>query len=413
MKIADIRATTIAVPLEAPLRHGAGAHWGRFIRTIVEVIDEEGYSGFGELGGGGESAQQSVLAMLPYLKGHDPTQLEQLRWKIMSPTASLYNNRLQIHAAIEMACMDLVGKRLNIRACDLLGGAIRDKVEFASYLFYRYQNGAAGGETTPEEMVAHARALKQEHGFRVHKVKGGVFHPDVDIEVMHALAEAFPGDQLRLDPNAIWSVEQSIRVAKAIENLNNDYFEDPTWGLEGMRRVREATRIPTATNTVVVNFEQLAQCIKHTLVDVILLDTTFWGGLRQAYKAGTVLETFQFSAAVHSSGELGIQLASMLHLGASLPNLNFAADAHYHHLTDDILVGGKLKYENGCIRVPEGPGLGIEVDREKIAQYAEYFKETGGYTYDRDPGRPDWFQIVPEFRYADPAQKTYAVSGGR
>ncbi|MBF0678454.1 MAG: mandelate racemase [Devosia sp.] len=413
MKIADIRATTIAVPLEAPLRHGAGAHWGRFIRTIVEVIDEEGYSGFGELGGGGESAQQSVLAMLPYLKGHDPTQLEQLRWKIMSPTASLYNNRLQIHAAIEMACMDLVGKRLNIRACDLLGGAIRDKVEFASYLFYRYQNGAAGGETTPEEMVAHARVLKQEHGFRVHKLKGGVFHPDVDVEVMHALAEAFPRDQLRLDPNAVWSVEQSIRVAKAIENLNNDYFEDPTWGLEGMRRVREATRIPTATNTVVVNFEQLAQCIRHTLVDVILLDTTFWGGLRQAYKAGTVLETFQFSAAVHSSGELGIQLASMLHLGASLPNLNFAADAHYHHLADDILVGGKLKYENGCIKVPEGPGLGVEVDRDKVAQYAEYYKQTGGYTYDRDPGRPGWFQIVPEFRYADPAQKSYAVAGGR
>ena len=411
MKISDIRATTVAVPLEAPLRHGAGAHWGRFIRTVVEVIDEDGYSGFGELGGGGESAERAVLSMLPYLKGHDPLQLEQLRWKIMGPTASLYNNRMQIHAAIEMACMDLVGKRLNIRACDLLGGAIRDKVEFASYLFYRYSQDGAGGETTPDEMVAHARDLKEKHGFRVHKLKGGVFHPDTDVEVMHALAEAFPQDRLRLDPNAIWSVEQSIRVAKAIENLNNDYFEDPTWGLEGMRRVREAIRIPTATNTVVVNFEQLVQSIKHTLVDVILLDTTFWGGLRQAYKAGTVLETFQFSAAVHSSGELGIQLASMLHLGASLPNLNFAADAHYHHLKDDILVGGKLKYENGCIKLPEGPGLGVEVDRDKLDTYAELYKSTGGYTYDRDPGRPGWYQIVPEFRYADPAQKTFAATG--
>jgi glucarate dehydratase len=147
MKIADIRATTIAMPLEAPLRHGAGAHWGKFIRTIVEVIDEDGLSGFGELGGGGESAENAVRAMLPYLKGHDPLQLEQLRWKIMSPTASLYNNRLQIHAALEMACMDLVGKRYNIRACDLLGGSIRDKVEFASYLFYRYDNDGVGGSS--------------------------------------------------------------------------------------------------------------------------------------------------------------------------------------------------------------------------------------------------------------------------
>ncbi|MBL0371562.1 mandelate racemase [Rhizobium sp. KVB221] len=413
MRIADIRATTIAVPLEAPLRHGAGAHWGRFIRTIVEVVDEEGLSGFGELGGGGESAENSVRAMLPYLKGHDPKELEQLRWKIMNPTASLYNNRGQIHAAIEMACMDLVGKRLGIRACDLLGGAIRKEVPFASYLFYRYENEGRGGETTPEDIVAHARALKAEHGFNVHKLKGGHFHPDHDIAVMEALAEAFPEDRLRLDPNAVWSVEESIRVGRAIEHLNNDYFEDPTWGLEGMRRVRDAVRIPTATNTVVVNFEQLAQCIRHTLVDVILLDTTFWGGLRQAYKAGTVLETFQFSAAVHSSGELGIQLASMLHLGAALPNLNFAADAHYHHLTDDIIKGGKLKYQNGAIALPEGPGLGIEVDPEKVRQYAEYYRETGGYTYDRDPGRPDWHSIIPETRYADPAVKSAPFSSGR
>lgn len=406
MRIADIRATTVAVPLEAPLRHGAGAHWGRFIRTIVEVIDEDGMSGFGELGGGGESAEQAVLSMLPYLKGHDPLQLEQLRWKIMGPTASLYNNRMQIHAAIEMACIDLVGKRLGIRACDLLGGAIREEVEFATYLFYRYEDDGQGGETTPDEIVAHARHLKEQHGFRVHKLKGGHFSPDRDIEVMEALSEAFPRDRLRLDPNAVWSVEESIRVGKAIEHLNNDYFEDPTWGLEGMRRVREAVRIPTATNTVVVNFEQLAQSILHTCVDVVLLDTTFWGGLRQAYKAGTVLETFQFSAAVHSSGELGIQLASMLHLGAALPNLSFAADAHYHHLRDDILLGGKLPYKDGKIAVPEGPGLGIEVDRNKVAQYAEYYKEVGGYTYDRDPGRPDWYSIVPEWRYADPAVKS-------
>jgi glucarate dehydratase len=406
MAIVDIKATTVAMPIEAPLRHAVGAHWGRFIRTIVEVIDDSGLSGFGELGGGGESAESSVRAMLPYLKGHDPLQLEQLRWKIMNPTASLYNNRGQIHAAIEMACMDVAGKKLGVRACDLLGGAIREEVPFASYLFYRYRDGDTGGETTAEEIAAHALDLKAKHGFTVHKLKGGHFAPDHDIAVMEALGAAMPKDRLRLDPNAAWSVEESIRVARAIEHLNNDYFEDPTWGLEGMRRVREAIRIPTATNTVVVNFEQLAQCIRHTLVDVILLDTTFWGGLRQAYKAGTVLETFQFSAAVHSSGELGIQLASMLHLGAALPNLNFAADAHYHHLVDDIIVGGKMTYRGGRIAVPKGPGLGVEVDRDKLRQYAEHYREVGGYAYDRDPGRPGWFATLPETRFADPRTKS-------
>ena len=109
MKIVDIKATTIALPLEAPLRHAAGAHWGRFVRTIVEVVTDEGLSGWGELGGGGETAENSVRGLLPYLKGHDPLQLEQLRWKIMNPVATLYNNRMQVHAALEMACMDVAG----------------------------------------------------------------------------------------------------------------------------------------------------------------------------------------------------------------------------------------------------------------------------------------------------------------
>lgn len=402
LKITDIKATTVTVPLEAPLRHANGSHWGRFVRTIVEVHTDAGLVGWGEMGGGGSSAQDAVNALKPYLIGHDPMQLEQLRWKIMNPVGSLYNYRYQIHAAIEFACMDVVGKFLGIRACDLLGGALREDIPFASYLFYRGvgQDAHAGGESTAEQMVNHAKNLVKKHGFNVHKLKGGVFSPDHDIEVYRALADAFPKDRLRLDPNSVWSVEEAIRVGQAIEHLNNDYFEDPTFGLEGMKRVRNFVRIPTATNTVVINFEQLATNIRTEAVDVVLLDTTFWGGLRQAWKAASVLETFQWGTAVHSSGELGIQLATMLHLGASIPNLSFAADAHYHHLQDDILKGGKLKYKNGCIKLPEGPGLGVEPDPDKIGKYAELFKELGGYPYDRDPLRPDWFCIMPENRFA-------------
>jgi len=407
MKIVDIKATTIALPLEAPLRHAAGAHWGRFIRTIVEVVTDEGLSGWGELGGGGETAENAVRGLLPYLLGHDPLQLEQLRWKIMNPVATLYNNRMQVHAALEMACMDVAGKALGIRACDLIGGALRESIPFASYLFYRYRDDKTGfgGEITPDELVAEAKRQKELNGFKSHKLKGGVFDPDHDIEVYSAIADAFPGDRFRLDPNSVWSVEESIRVAGEIAHIRNDYFEDPCFGLEGMRRLRDRISIPTATNTVVVNFEQLAACIKHDAVDVILLDTTFWGGLRQAYRAGQILEAFQFGTSVHSSGEAGIQLASMLHLGAALPNMSFAADAHYHHLLDDIIVGGKLKYVEGAIALPTGPGLGVEVDRDKLAHYAGHYRDVGGYTYDRDPQRPGWYSIQPESRYADPTRR--------
>jgi glucarate dehydratase len=403
VKIVDIRATTVTVPLEAPLRHSNGAHWGRFVRTIVEVEADNGLVGLGELGGGGESAEQAIRGLRDYLVGHDPFALEALRFAIANPTASLYNNRTQLLAAIEFACLDLIGQHLDVPVYDLLGGKLRDRVPFASYLFFRLTNQSGEGEVrTPEQLVAHARGLKHEHGFTVHKLKGGVFPPEYELDCYRALAAALPpGDRLRYDPNGSLSVAEARRFGEAIRDLPNDYFEDPTWGLNGMRQLRDLG-IPLATNTVVVNFEQLATNVRDPAVDVILLDTTFWGGIRPCVKAAAVCETFQLGVAVHSSGELGIQLSTMLHLGAVLPNLTHAADAHYHHLRDDVIEGGKLPYVDGSIAVPDGPGLGVRLDRERVARYAELYKELGGYPYDRDPARPGWYPLVPNDRWADP-----------
>lgn len=403
-RIARIRATPVTVPLEAPLRHSNGAHWGRFVRTLVEVETDDGYVGLGEFGGGGETATAAVEGLLPLLKGHDVFRLEAMRFAVCNPTASLYNNRTQMHAALEFACLDIMGQKLGAPVCDLLGGRVRDAVEFASYLFFRYPDERTGeGEVrTPEQLVANARALKAEHGFRSHKIKGGVFPPGHELECYRALAAAMPGDSLRHDPNCAWSLADAIAFGRGIEGLNNDFFEDPVWGMPQLSRLREFVRIPTATNTVVVNFEQLAANVGQRAVDVILLDTTFWGGIRPCIKAAGVCETFGLGVAVHSSGELGVQLATMLHLGAVVPNLGYSADAHYHHLKDDVIVGGKMKYVDGHIEVPRTPGLGVKLDRDKVARYHELYKELGGYPYDRDPGRPGWFPLIPNRDWADP-----------
>ncbi len=405
MKIRDLRATTVSVPLAAPLRHANGCHWGRFVRTIVEVESDTGLVGLGEMGGGGESAEAAFRALRPLLVGHDPAQLEALRFIVANPTASLYDNRTQVLAALEFACLDLLGQAWGVPVAEILGGRLRDRVRFASYGFFRYPHPRTGeGEVrTIEQLVACIADLKARHGFTTHKLKGGVFAPDYELEAYRALAAAFPGDTLRFDPNATWSTEQAIRFGQAIEGLNNDYLEDPVFGLAGMRRTREKVRVPLATNTVVVNFEQLAVNVLDTACDVVLLDTTFWGGIRPCVKAAGVCETFQLGVAVHSSGELGIQLATMLHLGAVLPNLACAADAHYHHLTDDIIEGGPLRYEGGSMAVPSAPGLGVRLDRAKLAQYHEEYRRLGNYRYDRDPGRPGWFAVVPNERWADPA----------
>jgi glucarate dehydratase len=404
MKITDIRATTVTVPLEAPLRHANGCHWGRFVRTIVEVETDNGLIGLGEMGGGGESAEAVFRAMKQYLLGHDPARLEEMRFLIANPTASLYNNRTQVLAALEFACLDILGQAWGVPVSEILGGRLRDRVPFASYCFFRYPNPKTGeGEVrTIDQMVEQARTLKQKYGFSTHKVKAGIFHPDHELQVYKAVAAALPADRVRFDCNAVWSTEQAIRFGQAIEGLRNDYLEDPVFGLHGMRRTRQMVRVPLATNTVVVNFEQLAANILDTAVDVILLDTTFWGGIRACVKAAGVCETFQIGVAVHSSGELGIQLASMLHMGAVIPNLSFAADAHYHHLTDDIIEGGLMRYEGGSIAVPTGPGLGVKLDRDKLGEYRELYKRLGSYAYDQDPLRPGWTPTVPNDRWADP-----------
>jgi len=404
MKIVDIRPTTVTVPLEAPLRHANGCHWGRFVRTIVEVETDDGLIGLGEMGGGGESAEAAIRVMKSYLVGHDPARLEEMRFLIANPTASLYNNRTQILAALEFACLDILGQRWGVPVSEILGGRLREKIPFASYLFFRYANPQHDVDEvrTVEQLVNHARVLKERYGFTSHKVKGGVFPPEYELECYRALATELTGDRFRFDPNAVWSTETAIWFGQQIEDLNNDYLEDPVYGMNGMRRVREKVRMPLATNTVVVGFEQLAANVLDTAVDVILLDTTFWGGIRQCVKAANVCETFQLGVAMHSSGELGIQLATMLHLAAVIPNLSFAGDAHYHQLTDDVIEGGKFEYKDGQIAVPTSPGLGVRLDYDKLSGYKELYRSLGSYPYDQDPLRPGWVPTIPNDRWADP-----------
>ena len=242
----------------------------------------------------------------------------------------------------------------------------------------------------------------------------------VDIAAMrNALAEAGvdptvlnPGLQVDVSVDHSLAVEAYAKPNAASENLqheirrNAERYKFLRWASKVLKGVRIN---PPGTGIMhTINLEQLATNVRDPAVDVILLDTTFWGGIRPCIKAAGVCETFQLGIAVHSSGELGIQLATMLHMGAVLPNLAFKADAHYHHLADDIIEGGLMPYVKGAIAVPTAPGLGVKLDRDRVAHYAEEFKRLGGYPYDRDPDRDDWYALVPNENWADPAKPASA-----
>ena len=243
MRITDIRATTVTVPLEAPLRHANGCHWGRFVRTIVEVETDNGLIGLGEMGGGGESAEAAFRAMKSYLVGHDPARLEEMRFLIANPTASLYNNRTQMLAALEFACLDILGQAWGVPVCDILGRPPARPRPLRLLLLLPLPQSA-----NRRRRSAHHRSdgrqrhalMKQQFGFTTHKLKGGVFHPDYELEVYRALAAAFPDDSLRFDPNAVWSTEQAIRFGQAIEGLAQR--------LSGRSRLRPERHAPHPRN---------------------------------------------------------------------------------------------------------------------------------------------------------------------
>jgi len=393
MKIIDLKARTVAIPLNAKLRHNTGVHPGYFLRTIIEIITDEGITGLGEVGGGDQ--RNAFRKLKPRILGLDPFNLEIIKQKVLRSIYYLSNARL--YAAIEIACLDIQGKVLNRPLCDLLGGRVKDKVPFIAYLFWRYDRPGGGNDKTAEDMADLCEQLHEELGVNSMKLKAGVMSPREEVRVLELCRKNLGDDfGLRIDPNGVWSVTTAVRMGRLMENLNIEYFEDPSWGLEGNAAVRKQIKVPIATNMYPNRFDDLGPAIRMEAVDIILTDLHYWEGPRGVKDLVAVCRTFNLGVAMHSGAEFGIELAAMIHTASTIPTMTFAGDAHYHYLMDDIIRGGLMKYEDGCIRVPDGPGLGVELDEEKMLKYERYYEEKGDYyaRFHQDEYRPDWFPIV-------------------
>ncbi len=397
MKITDVRWTSAFIPIEAPLRYAFGSHPG-FSRIIVEVETDEGLVGLGECYGGA-SREGQLAEMRPLLIGEDPFQLERIRWKLAAPSSLKLFGYVLGFAALEFACLDLQGKALGKPVCEIIGGKMRDEVPLSAYLFYRYANDGGEGEVSnAEQMVTFAKRLVKNYGFETLKYKNGVLPPDEDIETFIALRKAFPGLKLRLDPNAAWSVTTSVRVARKLHDYDVEYLEDPVWGMRAMARVNaKAPWVTLASNMSVFAFEDLVPNVVMDVLDVVLLDPHWYGGISRARLAGQICEAMGVDIGMHSGAEFGVSQAAMLHLAAALPNLTVAPDSHYHHLTDDIIEGGKLPYRNGKMLVPKGPGLGVRLDRDKLAKYHELSQKKQMGSWIEDPRRPGAVTCQPKW----------------
>jgi glucarate dehydratase len=372
MKITVVRVTPVSVPTHAPLRYSTGAD-AAIHRLIVEVETDEGLTGLGECNAGA-AREARLRECIPQILGSDPFQTERLRWQIGAPPEiKLFGNANHTFAAIEFACLDIQGQAAGRPVHDLLGGCLRQRIPLIAYLFYRYANDLGEGEIADTDaLVRYARAVVGECGFETLKFKAGVLPPAIEVEAAQALRREFPRHCLRVDPNAAWSVSTALGVARQLADCGLEYLEDPVWGLRGMARVNaKCPWLALASNMAVATPEDFAPMAALEALDVVLVDPHFYGGLRQARHAAAALELLNVDVALHSQGELGISMAAQLHLAACLPVLTHAADAHYHHLTDDIIKGGKLPCAEGRMAVPGAPGLGVKLDPDRVRKYHE------------------------------------------
>lgn len=397
MKITNVKARTVFIPIEAPLRHSYGSPNG-FVRSIIEIETDEDITGLGETFGWITDASLATIRDL--IIGEDPFNLEKIRVQI-SQRGYLSRQPLLL-APIEFACYDIQGKAIGKPVYQLLGGKVRERVPLSAYLFYRYPDASGEGEvTTPEQMVAHTKDLVQKYGFSALKLKGGVFNPEHEFQTIVALRDQFgPEYKLRFDPNAIWAPSTAIRIGEKLRHYDLEYYEDPAWGLNAMANVRSRVAMPLATNMSVIEFEQLGPAVAMGAIDVILSDPWYYGGLLHTKYLDMMCKTFGLAVGMHSGTEFGVGLTAMLHVASTMPNLVHAIDSHYHHMVDDIIEGGKLQYKDGCMAPRDEPGFGVSLDEDKMNKYEELFKkrqQAADWWYPPDPQRPKWFPIVPSW----------------
>ncbi|MCW5978225.1 MAG: hypothetical protein KIT09_09120 [Bryobacteraceae bacterium] len=433
MRISELRVHPAAVA-DPPLRSSYGRHAPYALRTIVEIKTTDGVTGISETYGG-EGPMAAIEEIRSDVVGRDPFQLLSL-WRSMSESATdgdrtqtmlvpgenPLDKKTRTFAAIEIACLDVIGKAVGKPVCDLLGGRARDNASFSAYLFYKHGGGGGLGQDArddeygecldPRSIVRQARQMIAKYGFREIKLKGGVLPPDEEIAAIRTLREEFgTAYPLRIDPNCAWSVETSFRVGRELceELANGGYLEDPAPGLDGMAEVRKrllaaGIGTPLASNVAVTCVAHVPEAHRQDAVQIVLSDPHYWGGIRRLQQLSFLCEALGMGLSMHSNNHLGVSLMAMAHAAAASPRLTFACDTHYPWQTerDEVVEGGRVRFVDGCVRLPDKPGLGVSLDYDQLARLRERYEKLPYRRRDdeaemRKHVDPNWKRVLPRW----------------
>lgn len=391
----------------------SGAHAPYFTRNIVILTDSSGSTGLGEVHGG-EHIRQALEGYKPFIVGKPIGDykgiVNNLRYGARNTNENdgeglqgldLKNLRFVVHAevAVEAALLDLLGQYMDLPVASLLGdGKQRDEVLMLGYLFYiadkskvnlpyinennstnKWFKVRRNTALTTEAILEQAQAAKEYYGFKDFKLKGGVLEGEKEIETIKALKKAFPDARINIDPNGAWSLNEAIRLCK---NLNGvlSYAEDPCGpekgfsGREIMSEFKRATGLQVATNMIATDWRQFHHSVVQNSVDIPLADPHFWM-MNGSVRVAQICNDWGMTWGSHSNNHFDISLAIFAQTAAAAPGNITAMDTHWIWQDGQSLTKNPYTIVNGLIQIPKKPGLGLEVDMDKVMKANELYNK--------------------------------------
>lgn len=405
-RITEMRVIPVA-GYDSMLLNIGGAHHPYFTRNLIILRDNTGHQGVGEAPGG-ETIRQTLESFRDLVVGKSLGQLKNTVYQAhtnhqaadfdtFGKGAWTFELRVNAVAALETALYDLLGQFMGVPVCDLLGpGRQRDAITVLCYLFYI---GDAGKTDLPypaaenghdwydlrrkkamdtASVVRLAEAAHDRYGFEHFKLKGGVLPGAEEIETVHALHQTFPQGHINIDPNGAWTLDESIALCKGLRGVLT-YVEDPCGAEQGfsgreiMAEFRRGTGLPVATNMIATNWREMCHAVMLQSVDIPLADPHFWT-LSGAVQVAELCANWGLTWGCHSNNHFDVSLAMFTHVAAVAPGTPTAIDTHWIWQEGQHLTHNPLQIEKGQIRVPDAPGLGVELNMDMVEQAHALYK---------------------------------------
>ncbi len=383
VRITDIETVTVNIPFKATNR-SAGRVGRGVTRTIVRVHTDEGVTGLGEtLHAQSKHVIDHVLA--PAVVGEDPVDITGLRARclvgrgIYGAPGRAWETDPWAYSGVEMALYDIAGKVRGMPVSGLLGGTHRQRVPFVAYFYPQ------SSRMMPAEIAQDCAALMASTRAHTLELKVGVLDPLQDADTIRRIRDAVGPDlAIRIDANNAWSVESAVRTLNIMQESDLANAEEPCRGLTALARVRSRVSTPVSTHCA-----DVAVVAGLGAADNIVFDLPSEGGIDSVREAAAEAEAAGLGVWMRSTGELGIGTAAILHLAAATPAMTHANQTVLHMLADDV-VTKPLRIREGYVDVPDGPGLGVELDEEKVKTYARLHAEEGTYWFWGPRHQPGW-----------------------